>query len=240
MLLQAALSALIGLAAGGDPWGVYGTGLGPEVGCLMQQLGYEKALTTNKMLPEGSMRRRQVWDALLTGDMTQAGMGNCSGQTATPPAGVARPTPASFSVGGLALFVSGAGGDDRAAGTEKAPVKTAGRALALSRALPKWSNVTIVLRAGIHHLAAPLRLTAQDSGLTLQNYPGEEAWLSGATPLTPQWEPWSAAPEGSNVWKAQLPPSLGKVWGVHELHDPADSRHEHKQSTICLRFMDLF
>ena len=187
----------------------------------MHQLAFEKATSTlPHMLPEGSRRRRQVWDALLSGDMTQAGMGNCS---ASPPAGAARPVPPSFALPASAaiFYVDAVAGSDAAAGTEAAPVETVGRALALSRHRPKakGGGAAIVLRAGIHHLVAPLQLTAQDSGLTMQNYAGEEAALSGATPLVPQWEAWADAPAGSNVWKTPLPAGLGKVWGVHELHD---------------------
>ena len=214
-------------ARGSDPWGVYGTGLGPEVGCRMHQLAYEKALRTlPQMLAPGSLRRRQVWNSLLSGDMTQSGMGDCNGTAATPPAGTARPTPPALppTAGAAAtVYVDFAAGSDAASGTEAEPVQTVGWALSLSRRRPKNSTAAIVLRAGIHHLDAPLKLSAQDSGLTLMNYPREEVWISGATPLeAPHWQPWSDAPAGSNIWKTALPPELGDVWGIHELHDPAD------------------
>ena len=104
----------------GDPWGVYGTPLGPATGCMMHKLAYETALNLlPDQLPPGSLRRRQVWDTLLSGDMTQAGMGDCSGTTATPPPGTARLTPPSFAAGppDLAVFADGATGSDTAAGT---------------------------------------------------------------------------------------------------------------------------
>jgi hypothetical protein len=213
-------------ASSSDPWGVYGTGLGPEVGCKMHLLAFEKATSMlPHMLPKGSLRRRQVWDALVTGDMTQSGMGNCSGVTSAPPAGAARATPPRLAPpvpSAVTVYVDTAG-SDAAAGTEAKPVQTAGRALVLSRHRPKGSSAAIVLRAGMHRLVAPLQLTAQDSGLTLLNYAGEEAWLSGAAALlAPQWEAWTGAPTGSNVWKTPLPAGLGKIWGVHELRDPAD------------------
>jgi hypothetical protein len=47
---------------------------------------------------------------------------------------------------------------------------------------------TIVLRAGVHHITNTIEIGADLSGLTLQNYPGEDAWVSGGTPLTPTWE----------------------------------------------------
>ena len=221
------LLLLAGEAHAGDPWGVYGTGLGPEVGCRMHQLAFEKALSTlPQMLPPSSLRRRQVWDSLLSGDMTQSGMGDCVGIAAPRPTGNDRPAPPSVAPpagAAVTVYVDATAGSDTAPGSMAEPVQTAGRALTLSRHRPKASTATIVLRAGMHHLTAPLKLSAQDSGLTLMNYPDEEAWLSGATALeSPQWEKWSDAPAGSNVWKMALPPGLGTVWGIHELHDPTD------------------
>eukprot|EP01049_Picozoa_sp_SAG25_P009164 SAG25_NODE_885_length_4932_cov_8.691082_1_plen_242_part_00 len=227
------ISSICGGARAGDPWGVYGTGLGPEVGCRMHQLAFEQATTRvlPHMLPEGSLRRRQVWDALLTGDMTQSGMGNCSGAGAAPPAGVARPTPALFALpprAAVTVYVDVDGSDNATGSSVLQPVRTLGRALALSRRRPRGAQAVIVLRAGIHHLVVPLQLTARDSGLTIQNYPHEETWISGATPLPAAsrtgWRSWDGAPAGSNVWRAPLPEELAgrKVWGVHELHDPAD------------------
>ena len=179
----------------------------------MHKLAYEKATRLlPDMLPPGSLRRRRVWDALLTGDMTQAGMGDCDGAAASPPAGVARPTPPSRQPLAGSVFVDGARGSDTAAGTAQAPVRTLAHALALTRAASDGPGA-IVLKGGIHHLQAPLRLGPQDSGLTIQNAPGEEAWISGATPLPSlEWTAWADAPEGSNVWKATLPPGLGTVW----------------------------
>lgn len=211
-----------------DPWGVYGTGLGPEVGCRMHLLAYEKALSTlPEMLPPGSLRRKQVWDSLLTGDMTQSGMGNCNiTAVKSPPTGSTRPEPPSVpppAGAAVVIYVDHAAGSDVAPGTQSEPVRTVSHALALSRRRPKHSTAAIVLRTGIYYLKAPLKLFTRDSGLTLMNYPGEEAWVSGATRLESlQWEQWSDAPAGSNVWKTTLPPGLGTVWGIHELHDPND------------------
>jgi hypothetical protein len=39
----------------------------------------------------------------------------------------------------------------------------------------------------VHHLSATLALDARDRDLTLQNYEGEEAWISGGVPLAPAW-----------------------------------------------------
>ena len=203
--------------------------LGPGLTCMAHQLAHEKAVALlPSLLPPGSLRRRQVWDSLVTGEMTE-GVGDCNGSTTAPPpgsAGSARPAPPSFGGGTSAdsVFVDFAGGDDASGGTVGSPVKTVGRGLELARAVLQRGGTQpsafLVLRAGIHHLAAPLALGPADSGLTIQNHPGEEVWLSGAVPLRPSsWQP-----HGSGAWRTELPPgSRGRnVSGLRELRDPAD------------------
>ena len=96
---------------------------------------------------------------------------------------------------GASWYVSPAG-DDGGAGTIGAPFKTVARALAASRAA--GGGGAIVLRAGTHFVAATLALTGADSGLTIQAYGGEAAWLSRGVPLTGlAWAPVnSSAPSG--------------------------------------------
>ena len=69
------------------------------------------------------------------------------------------------------VFVDFAGGDDASRGTVGSPVKTVARGLALARAVlargGAQPSAFLVLRAGIHHLAAPLALGPADSGQTI-------------------------------------------------------------------------
>ena len=189
----------------------------PEVGCRMHRLLYEKALALQPtMLPEGSLRRRQVWDSLVTGDMTGNGMGDCNGTTSTPPGDRARPAAPSFDAAGSSYYVDAASGSDEHSGSAAAPVRTIERALALARQSGAAGS-TVLLRGGTHYLVAPLSLGPDDSGLIIQNAPGEDAWISGASPLEPEWEP-----HGQRGWKATLPRTMGHVWGLHELGDPVD------------------
>ena len=60
----------------------------------------------------------------------------------------------------------------------------------------KVKNVTIALRAGQHYLSDTIALGPKDSGLTIQNYNGEAAWVSGGVPITTKWKRWrnSSAP----------------------------------------------
>ena len=81
-------------------------------------------------------------------------------------------------------------GNDANNGSLAFPFKTIGAALAASRAAP--GNDTILLRAGTFYQASTIVLGTADSGLTIQSYPGEEAWVSGATPLgNLSWTPFN-------------------------------------------------
>ena len=95
--------------------------------------------------------------------------------TSTSDAGALPLGQASYPVPSNAVFVS-PGGSDSSSGKILAPVRTIARAAALAP-----SNGTIVLRAGAHHETVTL---PGHKALTIQNYPGEAAWLDGSTPVT--------------------------------------------------------
>ena len=203
-------TALLGVLTGAaafDPY-VNQCPVGPKIGCAMHKLAYEFATTTldaAALLPPGSRRRRQVWDSLFTGDMEEGNfgggkMGRCN-QTA--PAGSARPTPPSpppLAASAPAFFVAPTTGSDTAAGTQQAPFRTVARAVNASRAAASPGKPRrVVLRSGMHFLASSLSLGPEDSGLVLENAAGEEAWLSGAAPLSQlQWSQYRPpSPPGS-------------------------------------------
>ena len=81
-------------------------------------------------------------------------------------------------------------GSDAAAGTVDAPFATVAKAVAATRGTPGFD--TIILRAGEYFQPSQLQLNAGDKGLTIQAYPGEDAWLSGAKALTNiTWTPYN-------------------------------------------------
>ena len=89
-----------------------------------------------------------------------------------------------------AIVVDGAKGSDSNPGTVAAPLKTIAAGVAKARAQPGAAS-TVELRGGTYYMATTLLLTEADSGLTLQNYGGEEVWLTGASPLgSLRWQPW--------------------------------------------------
>ena len=114
------------------------------------------------------------------------------------------PAPAPAPRDGATIYVSPAGDDAAGDGSAGAPFATPARALRASRAAPPGGRNTILLRGGTYFLPETLVLTAQDSGLTLQGAPGEEAWLSGALPLANvTWRAVDVAPP-HNIWAADL------------------------------------
>jgi hypothetical protein len=42
----------------------------------------------------------------------------------------------------------------------------------------------------VHHLSETISLGPADNGLTIQNYNGEEAWVSGGMPIPTDWQRW--------------------------------------------------
>jgi hypothetical protein len=102
-------------------------------------------------------------------------------------------------------------GDDTNNGTAGAPVRTVQRAQALVRGLDQnmSSDVTVVLADGFYRLAAPLSLTAADSGTNGHNVVWTAA--TGARPVlagSAQITGWSRVSASSPIWVAQAPAGL--------------------------------
>lgn len=96
--------------------------------------------------------------------------GRPSGTAGAPAVGSAGyPVP----VGALVVAPTG---DDRAAGTAAAPLRTLGRAVAVAPA-----GGAVVLRAGSYTESVTVPAGKQ---LTVQNWPGEEVWLDGSRVVT--------------------------------------------------------
>ena len=83
---------------------------------------------------------------------------------------------------GTNIFVDWSAGSDENPGTQDKPKKTIQAAVQASRQATK--PVAILLRNGTHYLSDTIHLGADDSGLKIQNFNGEEAWISGGLPLT--------------------------------------------------------
>ena len=102
--------------------------------------------------------------------------------------------------GAISLFVDGAHGSDSNAGLLGSPFKSIQAAVNAAKNKPL---ATVNLRAGTHYVSSPVQITAENAGLTIQNYAGERVVVSGAVPLTPQWTKYEL-PAGRNCSNAYV------------------------------------
>ena len=94
-------------------------------------------------------------------------------------------------------YVDATKGSDSNAGTMDKPFKSIAHAVQVSRSAS--SPTTILLRAGTFYLNKTIELGPEDSGLTLQNYNGEEVWISGAKPIAPQWKAFNVSKKNTTI-----------------------------------------
>jgi len=111
------------------------------------------------------------------------------------------------------IYVDSNSGSDTNPGTMDQPLKTIASAVELSRKAGK--EPVILLRQGTFFLQSPIYLDSRDSGLTIQNYAGEEVWLSGGVSLKDlAWQP-HQVDENANIWKADVKKyNLDKVFAL--------------------------
>lgn len=99
-----------------------------------------------------------------------------AGPTQRMTVGASAPGSASYSIPSGSVFVDGSNGNDSAAGTQSAPLRTIGKAV--SRAS---SGGTIVIRRGSYNESVVI---PYDKRLTVQPYPGESVWMDGSVPVS--------------------------------------------------------
>lgn len=102
---------------------------------------------------------------------------------------------------GSVFYVDAKKGSNANSGTKDSPFETITKAIFSARAAGQYS--TIVLREGTFYQPEEVVLTSSDKGLTIQNYPNEEVWISGGKVITPQWEKYDVDPsKKTNIYKA--------------------------------------
>eukprot|EP00041_Stephanoeca_diplocostata_P042079 m.10090 g.10090 ORF g.10090 m.10090 type:complete len:895 (+) comp7208_c0_seq1:114-2798(+) len=129
--------------------------------------------------------------------------------------------------GPIIVVVDALRGVDSAIGSWDQPIKTVHAALSRTRQLRQQQSTTkdlkgripakIVLRDGVHFLGrnGTIKLSHEDSGLTIESAPGEFAWLSGGIALSDlEWRPYKAE---NNVWMASLKHITDDLQGVQGL-----------------------
>ena len=102
---------------------------------------------------------------------------------------------------GNTFYVDANKGSNANSGTVDSPFQTITKAIFAARAAGQYS--TIILREGTFYQPEVVELNSSDKGLTIQNYPNEEVWISGGMVITPQWEKYDVDPsKKTNIYKA--------------------------------------
>ena len=206
-----------------------GGGYGPDPAnvppaflCTWRKLTYEYA---NKVRPDAAAL---VYDALELGKYCTTATANNNNALSTPPKRPDESTlPKSFprSYGSISSSATDEeedavvvvdcvhGSDKNGKGTISSPLKTVQAGVSMAR---NRRGKTVAVRAGTCYLTQAVQLSAADSGLTISNFNGEAAWLSGGVPLTDiTWQKHTttattttatdaAADAEPNIWKADL------------------------------------
>jgi hypothetical protein len=176
-----------------------------ELDCKTSQYAFQYATAKVKSSPKSLHDALNLWNctAWLTPEQsaTNAAVLAAGGGASASRTGWAAAAAA-------AIFVSPSGADS-AAGTEAAPLRTLGAALALAA---KSHAAAVVLRGGKYYLNSTLELTLEHSGLHIAAYEGEHVTVSGGVPLQLHWEPY----QGS-ILKAEvaLPSVLSEAERAH-------------------------
>jgi hypothetical protein len=112
---------------------------------------------------------------------------------------------------GSTFYVDTNIGSDSNIGSITSPFKTIGKAIESSS-----TGSTIILRRGTFYLTDTLTLGSKQSGLTIQNYPNEEVWISGGKVISPKWQPYNGTKvSNANIYKADLSSEgLESIWGL--------------------------
>lgn len=102
-------------------------------------------------------------------------------------------------------YVDANKGSDSNPGSMSSPFKTISKAVMAVRSAGSSDGTVIMLRAGTFYLTDTIMLDEQLSGLTIQNYPGEEAIVSGGKVIKPSWKVFDiSTPTSMNIYKADL------------------------------------
>jgi hypothetical protein len=104
------------------------------------------------------------------------------------------------------------GSDTTGSGAFDKPLQSVQKALEVSRTF-KSGKKMIVLKAGTYYLQNTLQLDDRDSGLTIQNYFGDEVWISGGRVLETSWQPYAVKGD-LNVWVTDVPQDIEDITGL--------------------------
>ena len=171
-------------------------GVPEDIDCAVRSLAYEF----------GKAKLPAKNDFGLLFDALQ--LASCPGTT--PPREDGRLAVGSYEVEGAALYVSPVGDDANDGASVASPLKTVGAALA--RAAEARGPTTIALRGGTYEIAETLEIGPEHSGLTLQNYRGEAAVLSGGSAFSVAAGDWAPFKTKGLAWRTSY--GANNVYGL--------------------------
>ncbi len=163
--------------------------------CKMRQLAMDYA---HKIQPSLSVVHfQQIADALNGAEEAQ----NCN--ISLPKNVPLSRVPPSFPLpragtAGSTFYIDPVNGKNSNSGTQSSPFQTIEKGISAA-----GMGSTLILRKGTFYLTETIELDATNSGLTIQNYPGEEVWVSGGKVIVPVWKPYMMS-NGMNVFQADL------------------------------------
>ena len=162
--------------------------------CKMRQLAMDYARKIQPWLSQTKLQ--EIADALNGAKEAQ----NCNVSLKGPAKSYDRAP--SFPVPKTAntYYVDAIKGSDSNPGSMSSPFQTISKAV-MTVGNPAAS--TIVLRAGTFYLSDTIMLDEKLSGLTIQNFPGEEAVISGGKVIKPSWKVVDVS-NSMNIYKADL------------------------------------
>ena len=115
----------------------------------------------------------------------------------TRPVGTDEYVPPTFTTPHGSLFVDAAAGADTNHGSMDKPLRSLEAAV---KATAGRSNATIVLREGMHRINRTIELGTAHTNLTIQNFEGEHAAVSGAALLEIAPSAWQPYKIGTGKW----------------------------------------
>lgn len=162
--------------------------------CRMRQLAMDYARKIQPSL--SSDHFKQMADALNGATEAQ----NCN--VSAPRSAPVRSVP-SFDVprAGSTFYIDPVNGKDSNSGSQSSPFLTIAKGVSAAKGAGTGS--TLVLRKGTFYLSDTIELDSSLSGLTIQNYAGEEVWISGGKEIKPAWKPYKTS-NNMNIYMADL------------------------------------
>jgi hypothetical protein len=100
-------------------------------------------------------------------------------------------------------YVDATKGSDSNPGSMSSPFQSISKAIMTVRSAGNSDNTVIMLRAGTFYLTDTIMLDEKLNGLTIQNYPSEEAVVSGGKVIKPSWKVFDTS-NSMNIYKADL------------------------------------